>query len=93
MASADEHQRQFARIVARAWSDEEFKKRLLADPTGVFKEEGVDLPEGMQVKAFEDTPSTHHFVLPPKPDTLPSEDDLHAQLQQNVMLFKICVVF
>ena len=90
MAGAEEHQKQYARIVAKAWRDENFKKRLLADPTGVLKEEGVEVPEGMQVKAFEETPDTHHFVLPQKPKTLPSDEDLADVAQQHVLLFKIC---
>jgi len=37
-------------IAARAVTDEAFKKKLVADPVGVMVENGLTLPEGMQMK-------------------------------------------
>jgi hypothetical protein len=57
-----------ARLVARAWQDEDFKRRLLADATPVLaKEFGIALPPGMTVKVVEQTPTTICLVLPMKP--------------------------
>tara|TARA_B100000315_G_scaffold218472_1_gene219800 strand:- start:160 stop:363 length:204 start_codon:yes stop_codon:yes gene_type:complete len=35
----------YGKIVAKAWSDEEFKAKLMADPKSVLKENGVDVGE------------------------------------------------
>ena len=57
----------WAKLVAKAWSDEAFKQRLLKDPTAVAKEAGLDLPGGMALKVVEDTDKLVHFVLPSPP--------------------------
>jgi hypothetical protein len=57
----DEKMRQ---IIAKAWTDEAFKERLLADATAVLKEEGVAVPEGVLVKAVEDSDKLAHLVIP-----------------------------
>jgi len=40
----------WARVVAKAWADEEYKRRLLADPAAVAREEGVPVPAGLTLK-------------------------------------------
>ncbi len=35
--------------VTKAWSDEEFKAKLMADPKSVLKENGVDVAEALGV--------------------------------------------
>jgi nitrile hydratase subunit alpha len=52
-----------ARIVARAWADPEFKRRLLADATeAVNSMAGFD-PVSSHLIAVENTPKTHHIVV------------------------------
>ena len=55
-------------MVIQAWSDEAFKERLLSDPIGVFKENGMPVPEGVHVKGLENTDQAVHFILPSKPE-------------------------
>lgn len=73
IATADEWRRQIelmdsrnpamgARIVARAWVDPEFKKRLLADAKAAANELGVDTSNAPAVLALENTPVRHHLV-------------------------------
>ncbi len=62
-------------LVADAWADEALKKRLLTDPVGVFKERGIEVPPGAQVKVVEDSPQATHYVLPAKP----SEEQLSEE--------------
>ena len=71
----NEQQKQIAQLIAKAWADDNFKKKLLSDPAAVLKAEGVELPAGMGVQAVEDTQTLHHLVIPTKPTEL-SEDDL-----------------
>lgn len=52
-----------AKVVARAWTDPEFKKRLLADCNAAIAELGMrDGIEGENLKAVECTPNVHHIV-------------------------------
>jgi len=52
-----------ARIVARAWVDPEFKRRLLEDATeAVNSVAGFD-PVAAHLIALENTPQTHHMVV------------------------------
>ncbi len=60
-------QKAYAKVVAKAWADEGFKRRLLAEPTQVLKEHGIETPAGMQVRVVENTEQLAHFVLPPAP--------------------------
>jgi nitrile hydratase subunit alpha len=51
-----------ARVVARAWTDPEYRKRLLADGEAAIAELGI---EGMksQLVVVENTPSVHNMVV------------------------------
>jgi Nitrile hydratase, alpha chain len=60
-------ERLWGQVVARAWSDEDFKRRLLADPRAVLAEHGIDVPDDVEVRVVEDTPRVRHFTLPPSP--------------------------
>lgn len=73
----EEQKKKMEHIITKAWADEAFKQRLLADATAVLKEEGVPVPEGIVVKAVEDTDAVFHMVLPQKPAGRElSEDEL-----------------
>jgi nitrile hydratase alpha subunit len=52
-----------ARLVARAWVDEEFKEQLLADARAAALELGLDPGEAPQVIALENTENVHHVVV------------------------------
>jgi hypothetical protein len=68
MAELCDQQKVWAKIVAKAWADEDYKQRLLSDPSAVLKAEGVDVPEGLEFKCVEASPAQAWLVLPPKPD-------------------------
>ena len=52
-----------AEIVARAWSDADFKQRLLANATGAINALGHRSPVGSDLIAVENTPETHNMVV------------------------------
>jgi len=52
-----------ARVVARAWVDAEFKKRLLADATSAIGEFGFSGRQGEHMVAVENTPKVHNLVV------------------------------
>jgi hypothetical protein len=44
----------WSQVVARAWCDEAFMKRLLSDPRSVLAEHGMEVPEDVEVQVEED---------------------------------------
>jgi nitrile hydratase subunit alpha len=52
-----------ARVVARAWSDPAFKKRLLADATAACAELGYKGAQGEYIVALQDTPERHNVIV------------------------------
>jgi len=52
-----------ARIVAKAWVDPEFKRRLLADATAVLAEQGYIGRQGEDMVVLENTPKVHNLVV------------------------------
>jgi nitrile hydratase subunit alpha len=52
-----------ARVVARAWVDEEFKQRLLAEPTQVIASLGCAGFQGENMVVVENTPKLHNMVV------------------------------
>jgi nitrile hydratase subunit alpha len=51
-----------ARVVARAWTDQAFKARLLADATEAIVEVGLERPSAPLV-AVENTPNVHNVIV------------------------------
>ena len=67
-AMANEEQgKKRSQVIVKAWNDDTFKQKLLKDAAAVLKEEGVDIPQGVQVRIVEDTDTVVHFVLPRPP--------------------------
>ena len=52
-----------AKVVARAWADPEYKKRLLADGTGAIAELGFGGPEGDHMVVVENTAAVHNVIV------------------------------
>lgn len=67
------------KIIQKAWQDPAFKARLLADPRSALQESlGIAIPEGVQLQAVEETPSSYYLVIPPNPADLESSDGTSA---------------
>lgn len=52
-----------ARVVARAWSDTAYRKRLLEDATGAIAELGYSGAQGEHMVVVENTPHVHNVVV------------------------------
>lgn len=61
---ADQQAKVYGRIVSRTWTDETFKQHLLADPTTVLKAEGIQAPEGIELRLVEDSDTVMYVALP-----------------------------
>ena len=55
-------------VVARAWTDGDFKAKLLSDPRSVLAEHGIHIPDTTDVRVVEDTMERRHLLLPVAPD-------------------------
>jgi hypothetical protein len=62
------------KIITRCWEAEAFKQKLMADPNGVLKAEGVPVPKGITVKVLEDTDSLRYLVIPRRVASLSDSD-------------------
>jgi nitrile hydratase len=52
-----------ARVVAKAWTDPEYRARLLADGTAAIAELGFSGPQGEHIVVVENTATVHHVVV------------------------------
>jgi nitrile hydratase subunit alpha len=52
-----------AKVVARAWVDPAYKKRLLSDGTGAIKELGFSGLQGEDMVVVENTPEVHNVLV------------------------------
>ena len=52
-----------AKVVARAWCDPEYRKRLLEDGTAAIAEMGFVGREGVQIVVLENAPGIHNMVV------------------------------
>jgi nitrile hydratase subunit alpha len=52
-----------AKVVAKAWTDPEYKARLLADGTAAVGELGFKGPQGEHIVVVENTDETHNVVV------------------------------
>jgi nitrile hydratase len=52
-----------AKVVAKAWTDPEYRRRLLEDGTAAVKELGFSGQQGEHIVVVENTPTTHNVVV------------------------------
>jgi nitrile hydratase len=52
-----------AKVIAKAWTDPEYRERLLADGTAAIAELGFKGPQGEHIVVVENTAHTHNVVV------------------------------
>ncbi|WP_413114720.1 nitrile hydratase subunit alpha [Streptomyces sp. CY1] len=52
-----------AKVVARAWTDPAYRRRLLQDGTAAIAELGFSGPQGEHIVVVENSATTHHVVV------------------------------
>ena len=75
-----------ARMVARAWTNPEFRARLLADGTAAAEEFGISLAGNPPLGVLEDTPALHHLVDKALPGHIPASVQSADQARAPVPL-------
>jgi len=86
MANQTDPQNQWARIVARAWADDDYKARLIAAPKAVLAEEHVEFDESMDYTVVEAAENQIVLVLPSKPPS--REPAQKGEERRSAFIFK-----
>lgn len=70
----------YAHLIAKAWKDPAFKKKLKTQPFVVLSEHGIKIPENRTVRLVEDDAKTFTIVIPYLPENADqlSEEELSA---------------
>ena len=76
----EEQLRKINKVIAKAWQDEVFRKRLEADPAASLKAEGVDIPPGVEMRVVADTDRVRYLRLPLRPSTQELSDEQLTQV-------------
>ncbi len=77
-------EKEWAKVIAQAWVDEEFKAKLLADPKAVLKAEGIEIPENIKLNLTEAKEDELNLTLPLKPDGLEgSVEEMQERMQAS----------
>ena len=65
-----------------------YRARAVADPRGVLKEFGTELPEDVEVRVWDSTSEVRYLVLPERPEGTDgwSEEELAALVTRNSMI-------
>jgi hypothetical protein len=71
--------KQWSRIIAKAWADDTFRDRLLSEPKAVLLEQGFETTRDVcvslaETNEMESTDEILYLALPPKPDDLSEEE-------------------
>ncbi len=72
MQRSASNKKKIAKVIAKAWLDPEYKKRLKKDPEAVLDEAGVKVSG--KVRVLEDKEDVHHLVIPEKPARAKDKD-------------------
>lgn len=55
------------KVIARAWTDPEFKERLRLDPKAALSEMAIEFPDHVQVEVVENSENKVYLTLPQSP--------------------------
>lgn len=56
----------YGEIVSKCWEDEAFKKSFIDDPEAIFKEYGIEVPEGIEYKVIVSPKDIEYIIIPAK---------------------------
>jgi len=63
-----------SQIIAKCWTDENFKQALINDPKGTLTAAGYPVPEHLTINVIEDTATSITIVIPSNPESLSDEE-------------------
>ena len=74
----NDYRTHYTKVVLKAWKDPQFKERLVKDPIGALKDQGIEIPHDVIVTVFENTDKQFFFVIPREPEGEMSEEQLES---------------
>jgi hypothetical protein len=83
----DEGRKNMAKVIARAWTDDTFRKKLHSHPHAALAEAGLKVPAEHKIKVMEDSADTTHVVIPRRPKHLTAEQLSGSQVHADVCKF------
>ena len=80
----------WSKVIAKAWTDDGYKKRLIENPREELMAAGIHVPGNTDV-SIEEGETQHRLVLglPPKPTGI-DEDNLAENVLQNQFYAFLC---
>ena len=70
-------------LTRKAWEDDDFRRRFVADPKGMMAEFfGQPMPDTLRVTVHEESPGDLHFIVPVKPTPQAFEELSDADLEK-----------
>jgi hypothetical protein len=92
-----EIQKTLSKVIAKAWLNESFKQRLMAEPAKLLEENGVAIPDNLEVRVKENssgineikteyvtlTNSILEILLPPRPLELVGVDRINSWVDSS----------
>ncbi|HEV7489152.1 MAG TPA: NHLP leader peptide family RiPP precursor [Thermoanaerobaculia bacterium] len=68
MSAYDKEQKKYAKVIVKAWTDDAFRKQLIANPRQVLEAEGLEIPAGVDITVTpHSSRSSIVLFLPPRP--------------------------
>ncbi len=74
----DNHAQAYGKIIAKAWSDPAFAKKLETDAATALAEVGIEVPEGARVTSYFAAENEVVVLVPPKPSAELADEALEA---------------
>lgn len=74
----DDYLHEYYDAIYQIACDPELRGRMQTNPSGVLREQGVDILPGLDLQVVESSPDVRYFVLPPDPNAGLAEDNLDA---------------
>ena len=65
----EENRKKLSELAERAWTDETLMNELLSDPAPVLQKNGIEIPEGQDVKVVADKESVSFNFVPQNSET------------------------
>ena len=70
----------YGKAIARAWTDADYKAKLLEDPRAALAEVGIEVPAGVDIEIAEVDTEHVQLVLPPAPEGGITDESLQTAI-------------
>jgi len=68
----------FSKIISKIWEDPKFKEEFMKNPRFFLQNEGIEIPENVNVIVHENTENEIHLIIPQEPIVELTDNELKA---------------